>query len=51
MPVQGWIFDAYADHEKDSLVLWLWSRGQAHRIEDVAYHPSFFVHARPRQFP
>jgi len=45
--VQGWIFDAYADHEKDSLVLWLWSRGQAHRIEDASYRPSFFVHAPP----
>jgi len=43
--VQGWIFDAYADHEKDSLVLWLWSRGKAHRIEDTTYRPSFFVHA------
>jgi len=43
--VQGWIFDAYADHEKDALVLWLWSRGKAHRIEDASLRPSFFVHA------
>src|SRR3989441_2048490 len=48
----GWIIDAYADYDRDSIVVWLWNeRGGAHRIEDPRVVPTFFLHASPSELP
>jgi DNA polymerase elongation subunit (family B) len=47
--MQGWILDAYPDYDRDVMVLWLWRRDGAQRVEDGTFRPGFFVHApRPR---
>lgn len=43
--LQGWIFDAYTDYERNSLVLWLRTESGVHRIEDSSFRAPFYVHA------
>ncbi len=45
--MQGWIIDSYADYDKNSIVIWLWTEQGAHRIEDARFRPSFFMSAPP----
>ncbi len=47
----GWIIDAYADYDRDSIVLWLWNERGAHRIEDPRVVPTFYLHASPSDLP
>src|SRR3989449_1106255 len=47
----GWIIDAYADYDRDSIVLWLWNERGAHRIEDPRVVPTFYLHASPSELP
>ncbi len=47
----GWIIDAYADYDKDAMVLRLWNEGRAERIEDPHFVPSFFLHAASSELP
>jgi len=47
----GWIIDAYADYNRDSIVLWLWNERGAHRIEDPRVVPTFFLHAPASDLP
>src|SRR3989475_937407 len=47
----GWIIHAYADYDRDSIVLWLWNERGAHRIEDPRVVPTFFLHASPSELP
>jgi DNA polymerase elongation subunit (family B) len=42
--MEGWIIDAYADYQRDSLVTWLWTPQGVRRIEDPDYRPRFYVH-------
>src|SRR2546427_3854937 len=49
--MHGWIIDAYADYDRDSIVLWLWNERGAHRIEDPRVVPTFFLHASPSDLP
>ncbi|MEE8198306.1 MAG: 3'-5' exonuclease, partial [Thermoplasmata archaeon] len=42
--MEGWIIDAYADYQRDSLVTWLWTPQGVRRIEDPRYRPRFYVH-------
>ncbi|MFQ6012801.1 MAG: DNA polymerase domain-containing protein [Thermoplasmata archaeon] len=42
--MEGWIIDAYADYQRDSLVTWLWTPQGVRRIADPAYRPRFYVH-------
>jgi DNA polymerase elongation subunit (family B) len=44
--MEGWIIDAYADYQRDSLVTWLWTPRGVRRIEDPTYRPHFYVHGR-----
>src|SRR3989475_12262261 len=50
-PTQGWLIDAYPDYERDTIVLWLWNKDAAHRIEDKAFEASFFIRPPPREIP
>ena len=47
----GWIIDAYADYDRDAMVLWLWTEEGARRIEDPHFVPSFFLHAAAGELP
>src|SRR2546425_4571080 len=47
----GWIIDAYADYDRDSMVLWLWNERGTHRIEDPRVVPTFYLHASPSELP
>ena len=49
--LHGWIIDAYGDHDRDSMVLWLWNERGAHRIEDPRVVPTFFLHAPASDLP
>src|SRR3989475_10145541 len=49
--MHGWIIDAYADCDRDSIVLWLWNERGAHRIEDPRVVPPFYLHASPSELP
>ncbi len=41
--VQGWLLDAYADYDADSIVLWLWTPRGPRRVVDRGYRVPFFV--------
>jgi DNA polymerase elongation subunit (family B) len=41
--VRGWLLDAYADYDADSIVLWLWTPRGPRRVVDRGYRVPFFV--------
>ena len=46
--MRGWLIDIYPDYATNSIVYWIKTKKEAHRIVDRSFLPKIYVHSTPK---